>query len=89
MSTLANSNSIFHARKGIKRSPGQIGRGFRGNYGLLNGVLQSLTGLERRGLGCGDLNRSAGGRILAGAGGALFDLKGAKAYQLLLYRRSS
>lgn len=82
MSTLANSNSIFHARKGIKRSPGQIGRGFWSNYGLLNGILQSLTGLECGGLGCGDLNRSAGGRILAGAGSTLFDLKGTKAHQL-------
>ena len=53
--------------------------GLLGNYGLLNGILQSLTGLECRGLGCGDLNRSAGGRILASTGSPLFDLKGANA----------
>ena len=47
-------------------------------------VLECLTRLEYRGLGCGDLHGLLGAGIAAGAGGPLFDLKGAEADQLHL-----
>ena len=42
-------------------------------------ALECLTRLEYRGLGCRDLHDLLGAWIAAGAGGPLFDLKGAAA----------
>ena len=50
----------------------------------LHGILERLAGLESRRLGSGDFNGGSGGGILAGAGGALLHLEGAKAQQLYL-----
>ena len=50
----------------------------------LHGILECLARLESRRLGSGDLNRGSGGGILAGAGGALLHLEGAKAQQMYL-----
>ena len=47
-------------------------------------VLECLTRLEYGSLGCGDLHGLLGAGVAAGAGGPLFDLKGAEADQLHL-----
>ena len=47
-------------------------------------VLECLTRLEYGSLGCGDLHGLLGAGGAAGAGGPLFDLKGAEADQLHL-----
>src|ERR1035437_1196188 len=52
-----------------------------GDLGLVELVLQGLTGLEADGLGGGDLDLLAGGGIHADASLALLDFKGAEAHE--------
>ena len=50
----------------------------------LYGILECLARLESRRFGSGNFNGGSSGRILAGAGGALLHLEGAKAQPLYL-----